>query len=82
MERHRGARRHLGLYAYRVAALRRVASTAPADLELRERLEQLRALSIGLAIVVADAVAAPGPGVDTPADVTRVDALLRAAVRT
>ncbi len=76
-ERHRGARRHLGIYAYRVAALAALAAAAPAELEQRERLEQLRALANGLAIVVADAVEPPGPGVDTPEDLARVDALLR-----
>jgi 3-deoxy-manno-octulosonate cytidylyltransferase (CMP-KDO synthetase) len=76
--RHRGARRHLGLYAYRVAALRQLAAAPPAALEQRERLEQLRALAMGLAIAVADAVEAPGPGVDTPEDLARVEALLRA----
>ena len=81
-DRHRGARRHLGLYAYRVAALRRLAA-APADaLERRERLEQLRALALGLAIVVADAVETPGPGIDTPEDLARVEALLGARGRT
>lgn len=78
-DRHRGARRHLGLYAYRTAALRRVAAAPPAGIERRERLEQLRALAMGLAIVVADALEPPGPGVDTPEDLARVDALLRAA---
>jgi 3-deoxy-manno-octulosonate cytidylyltransferase (CMP-KDO synthetase) len=75
---HRGARRHLGLYAYRVAALRALAAAPPAALERRERLEQLRALAMGLAVVVADAVEPPGPGVDTPEDLARVDALMRA----
>jgi 3-deoxy-manno-octulosonate cytidylyltransferase (CMP-KDO synthetase) len=75
--RHHGARRHLGIYAYRVSALAALAAAPPAALELRERLEQLRALSIGLAIAVADAVDAPGPGVDTPDDLARVEALLR-----
>lgn len=76
--RHRGARRHLGLYAYRVAALKKLAA-APADpLEQRERLEQLRALAVGLSIAVADAVEPPGPGVDTPEDLARVEALLGA----
>ena len=81
-DRHRGARRHLGLYAYRVGALRRLAA-APTDvLERRERLEQLRALALGLAIVVADAVDTPGPGVDTREDLVRVAALLSARGRT
>ncbi len=76
--RHRGARRHLGIYAYRVAALRRLAAEPPAALEVLERLEQLRALAMGLSIAVADAAEVPGPGVDTPEDLARVEALLRA----
>jgi 3-deoxy-manno-octulosonate cytidylyltransferase (CMP-KDO synthetase) len=73
------ARRHLGLYAYRVAALLRLA--APADsvvsrLEEIEKLEQLRALSLGLRIVVADAAVPSGPDVNSPADVPAVAALL------
>lgn len=78
---HRGARRHLGIYAYRVAALRQLAAAPPAALEQRERLEQLRALAMGLSIAVADAVEVPGPGVDTPEDLVRVEALLRAGGR-
>ena len=76
-DRHRGARRHLGIYAYRVSALAAIAAAPPAALERRERLEQLRALSMGFAIAVADAVEAPGPGVDTPEDLARVEGLLR-----
>jgi 3-deoxy-manno-octulosonate cytidylyltransferase (CMP-KDO synthetase) len=76
---HRGARRHLGIYAYRVAALAALAAAPPAALELRERLEQLRAMSLGLGIAVADAVEPPGPGVDTPEDLARVEALVRRA---
>jgi 3-deoxy-manno-octulosonate cytidylyltransferase (CMP-KDO synthetase) len=72
-----GAWRHLGLYAYRVGALRRLASAAPAPLELAEKLEQLRALYLGMAIVVGEAVEQPGPGVDTPADLERVRSLFR-----
>jgi 3-deoxy-manno-octulosonate cytidylyltransferase (CMP-KDO synthetase) len=75
--RHHGSRRHLGLYAYRVAALLALAGTAPVEIERRERLEQLRALATGLPIVVADAGELPGPGVDTPEDLARADALLR-----
>ena len=77
--RHSGSRRHLGLYAYRVEALKALAAAPPAALELRERLEQLRALALGLAIVVADAVEPPGPGVDTPEDLARADEILREA---
>ncbi len=75
--RHRAARRHLGIYAYRVSALRALSAAPQAALEQRERLEQLRALAMGYSIVVADAIEAPGPGVDTPEDLARVDALLQ-----
>lgn len=71
-------RRHLGLYAYRVAALHRLASLAPSALERLERLEQLRALENGMDIRVADALEAPGGDVNTPADVAGVEALLAA----
>jgi 3-deoxy-manno-octulosonate cytidylyltransferase (CMP-KDO synthetase) len=76
-DRHATARRHLGIYAYRVTALRAVASAQPGALEKRERLEQLRALQMGLQIVVADAAEPPGPSVDTPEDLARVDSLMR-----
>jgi len=74
-----GAWRHIGLYAYRVSALRRLASLAPTPLELAERLEQLRALEHGLPIAVATALAPPGPGVDTQADLAAVERLVRSA---
>jgi 3-deoxy-manno-octulosonate cytidylyltransferase (CMP-KDO synthetase) len=74
-----GAWRHLGLYAYRVSALQRLAALAPTPLELAERLEQLRALEHGLAIAVAAALIAPGPGVDTEADLAEAERLIRAA---
>lgn len=67
-----GARRHVGIYAYRVGALRRLASLAPSTLERAEKLEQLRALENGLAIRVADAVEKPGPDVNTAEDLERV----------
>lgn len=76
---HAGALRHLGLYAYRAGALRRLAAADPAPAELAEKLEQLRALYLGMAITVGEAVERPGPGVDTPADLERVRALVRAA---
>jgi 3-deoxy-manno-octulosonate cytidylyltransferase (CMP-KDO synthetase) len=79
--RHHGSRRHLGLYAYRVGALLALAGAAPAGIERRERLEQLRALAMGLAIIVADADELPGPGVDTAEDLARAEALLQAARR-
>jgi 3-deoxy-manno-octulosonate cytidylyltransferase (CMP-KDO synthetase) len=70
-----GARRHIGIYAYRVGALLRMASLAPTALEKAEKLEQLRALENGLEIRVADAVERPGPDVNTPEDFERVVAL-------
>lgn len=73
-----GAHRHLGLYAYRVEALSRLTALPPCELERIERLEQLRALWHGMRIRIELAQALPGPGVDTPADAVRVEALLRA----
>jgi 3-deoxy-manno-octulosonate cytidylyltransferase (CMP-KDO synthetase) len=67
-----GARRHVGIYGYRVGALLRVAALAPTALETTERLEQLRALANGLEIRVADAVERPGPDVNTAEDFDRV----------
>jgi 3-deoxy-manno-octulosonate cytidylyltransferase (CMP-KDO synthetase) len=61
-------RRHVGIYAYRAAYLRRFVDAPPAALEQVERLEQLRALAGGAVIIVADAAAHCGIGVDTPAD--------------
>lgn len=64
--------RHIGLYAYRVAALRAFTGWPVAPLEAVECLEQLRFLANGLAIHVAPAVAPVPGGVDTPADLARV----------
>jgi 3-deoxy-manno-octulosonate cytidylyltransferase (CMP-KDO synthetase) len=74
-----GARRHVGLYAYRVEALQRLAALPASPLELTEKLEQLRALEAGFDIRVADGVLPPGPDVNTSADLERVSALLVAA---
>ena len=74
-----GARRHIGLYAYRVGALQRIAALAPSPLDLRERLEQLRALENGFGIVVANAAERPGLDVNTAADLERVRAHLELA---
>jgi len=65
-------RRHIGLYAYRAGFLRTYAELAPAPLERRECLEQLRVLWHGYRIRVADAEAVPPAGVDTEADIERV----------
>ena len=71
--------RHIGLYAYRVAVLRRFPRLEPAPLERAEALEQLRALWHGIRIYVAEATEAPPPGVDTEADLARVAAGLAAS---
>jgi 3-deoxy-manno-octulosonate cytidylyltransferase (CMP-KDO synthetase) len=65
-------RRHVGIYAYRVAYLRRYVATAQSALERIECLEQLRALSGNAVILVPDAVAECGVGVDTRADFERL----------
>jgi 3-deoxy-manno-octulosonate cytidylyltransferase (CMP-KDO synthetase) len=72
-----GARRHVGIYGYRVSGLLRLASLKRTALEQHEKLEQLRALENGLEIRVADSVEQPGPDVNTAADFERVTALLR-----
>ncbi|MFN5513123.1 MAG: 3-deoxy-manno-octulosonate cytidylyltransferase [Burkholderiales bacterium] len=67
--------RHVGLYAYRVAFLRAWRSFAPAPIEQLESLEQLRALWHGVRIAVLRVDQAPPAGVDTPADLERVQKL-------
>ena len=59
--------RHIGIYGYRRAALERFNAAPPSPLERREKLEQLRALELGLSIWAAVTDKAP-ISVDTPAD--------------
>jgi len=66
--------RHLGIYAYRVRALLRMTKSPPSQLEQIEKLEQLRALQLGMRIAVAKAIELPGVGVDTAADLERARA--------
>jgi 3-deoxy-manno-octulosonate cytidylyltransferase (CMP-KDO synthetase) len=66
---------HIGLYAYRRAALERFVTLAPSPLEQRESLEQLRALEAGMRIDVALVDSVPF-GVDTPADLARARQLM------
>jgi 3-deoxy-manno-octulosonate cytidylyltransferase (CMP-KDO synthetase) len=75
--RHDGAMRHIGLYAYRVGALRTITRLRPSLLEGIERLEQLRALENGLKIAVARCIVEPGPGIDTEADLEAARTRLR-----
>jgi 3-deoxy-manno-octulosonate cytidylyltransferase (CMP-KDO synthetase) len=75
-QEYRGALRHIGIYAYRVGALRRLAASPPSVLERLEWLEQLRALQAGFAIAIAEATEAPGQCVDTSADLAKVECLM------
>jgi 3-deoxy-manno-octulosonate cytidylyltransferase (CMP-KDO synthetase) len=68
---------HIGLYAYRRASLERFVSLPQGVLESREKLEQLRALENGMRIDCALVDTVP-LGVDTPADLERARALLKA----
>lgn len=68
---------HIGLYAYRRAALERFVALPPSLLEKREKLEQLRALENGMRIDAARVDTIP-LGVDTPTDLERVRAIFAA----
>jgi 3-deoxy-manno-octulosonate cytidylyltransferase (CMP-KDO synthetase) len=68
--------RHIGLYAYRLAALRKITALPATPLELCEKLEQLRALENGFAIRVMAASVTPGPDVNTPEDLQRAAHLI------
>jgi 3-deoxy-manno-octulosonate cytidylyltransferase (CMP-KDO synthetase) len=69
---------HIGIYAYRRAALERFVALPPAPIERRERLEQLRALNAGMRIDAA-LVHSVVFGVDTPAELAEARALLAAS---
>ena len=69
--------KHLGIYGYRAGALMRLVATPTAALERAEKLEQLRALELGLSIAVVT-VDHDSVGVDAPEDVARVEYLLKA----
>lgn len=66
---------HIGLYAFRRAALERFVNLPPSPLEKQERLEQLRALEAGMRVDVAIVPTAP-VGVDTPEDLARARSML------
>ena len=68
--------RHLGIYAYRGAFLKKYIAEPPCDLEKTEKLEQLRALWMGakIAVIRTDD---EGVGVDTPEDAVRIEEILR-----
>ncbi len=69
--------RHLGIYAYRGAFLKKYISEPPCTLEQTEKLEQLRALWMGAKIAIVR-TNDEGVGVDTPEDAKRVEAILAA----
>jgi 3-deoxy-manno-octulosonate cytidylyltransferase (CMP-KDO synthetase) len=66
---------HIGMYAYRRDALSRFVQLPPGIVEMRERLEQLRALENGMRIDAAVVDTVPF-GVDTPDDLERARAIL------
>jgi 3-deoxy-manno-octulosonate cytidylyltransferase (CMP-KDO synthetase) len=68
--------RHIGIYAFRVAALRRFVGWPVGRLERLESLEQLRLLEHGVPLLVVETPEPVPGGVDTPADLERVRALL------
>jgi len=68
--------KHIGVYAFRRSALERFVSLPPSPLELRERLEQLRALEAGMRIDVA-LLDKGAPSVDTERDLTALRATAR-----
>ena len=67
---------HHGIYAYRAGILRRLVAAPASAIETAERLEQLRALSLGMRIRIGIPEQPPGAGVDTEADLERVAAEL------
>ena len=71
---------HIGLYAYRAGFVRQYAGLPACELETAESLEQLRALYHGFRITSALAIEAVGPGVDTEADLAKVETMLNSAL--
>ena len=73
----KGFRRHIGIYAYRVASLRKFSLSPQSDDEQKEKLEQLRAYSLNMRIKIEEAMLIPGPDVDTPDDLDLVQSILK-----
>ena len=71
--------RHIGIYGYRAGFLQQVAAMPPGMLEQAESLEQLRVLEAGFRIAVALSPEPFPPGIDTPEDLARAEALMRVA---
>lgn len=70
------ALRHHGIYSYRCRTLRELIAAGPCDIEQCEKLEQLRALWLGITVRVGRASVRPGQGVDTKEDIAAVEAAL------
>jgi len=68
--------RHLGIYAYRVGFLNEYSQLVQCDVEMFEKLEQLRAMYYGHKIHIEPALSLPGPGIDTPEDLQKIHSLL------
>jgi len=68
--------RHLGIYAYRVGFLNEYNQLSPCEIEMFEKLEQLRAMYHGHKIHIETALSLPGPGIDTPEDLNKIYSLL------
>lgn len=64
---------HHGIYAYRNKVLQKIVAAQQSPLEIAERLEQLRALSLGMKIKVGIPATRPGPGVDTEEDLAEAE---------
>jgi 3-deoxy-manno-octulosonate cytidylyltransferase (CMP-KDO synthetase) len=73
--------RHVGLYAYRAGSLKTISAAPPCAIEEVEKLEQLRALWLGLRIVVATAAEPPSPHVDTEEDLAKIRRYLERSPR-
>ena len=69
--------RHIGIYAYNVASLKRFSLSPQSEYEKREKLEQLRAYSLDMRIKVEQAQLIPGPDVDTQDDLKLVQSILQ-----
>ncbi|HRZ77884.1 MAG TPA: 3-deoxy-manno-octulosonate cytidylyltransferase, partial [Bacteroidales bacterium] len=67
-------RRHIGIYAFSSLILREICALPPSGAERAESLEQLRWLAAGYTIRLIG-TSAPGPGVDTPADLEKAERL-------
>jgi 3-deoxy-manno-octulosonate cytidylyltransferase (CMP-KDO synthetase) len=73
--------RHLGLYGYRPEALQTLSAAPPCELEQAERLEQLRAMWLGMQIVITVDELAHGPDVDTADDLQAVEQLINSNLK-